>query len=74
MFNYTFSEKGQQFIEFQTQIGYDNFSMEFQNPSFILKILESESLTLDCDEESQNDSIYNLCIKGKKQIKVLLQD
>jgi hypothetical protein len=48
--------------------------MEFQNPSFLMKIFESDLMTMEFDEDSSSDSTYYLCINGQKSMKVLIQD
>ena len=40
-------------MNFQTQIEFDNFSMEIQNSSFVVMLLESESLALQQEQSPE---------------------
>ncbi len=68
------NEKNQELIEFSTSIDYNSFSFEILNQNLIPKLLESDSIKLESDNDNNNDdfSIYYLFFRATPIMRVIV--
>ncbi|CDW83302.1 atp adenylyltransferase [Stylonychia lemnae] len=70
------NERQQELLEFQTQIEYDNMSLDLQQISFIVQILESEQLKFIPEGDSDNceeNTIYYIHFNDEPLMRVNIQ-
>eukprot|EP00347_Sterkiella_histriomuscorum_P003888 403362560 len=70
------NEKGQNLIEFGTQIEYDSFSMENQNVDFIVQVLQSDLLEFipaEIEDNNDDSSIFYIRLNEKPIMRVNIQ-